>query len=129
MLDQQLARREDERSLVRLDLRRFRLLNDTAGYQAGDETLKRVADILRSHVGDGMPVARLAGNEFAMLVPSESASDAARDLVKAVEAAEFRFGGRDYRLSASAGVVPTLPALVSAERWLRASEDALAASR
>jgi diguanylate cyclase (GGDEF)-like protein len=129
MLDQQLARREDERSLVRLDLRRFRLLNDTAGYQAGDETLKRVADILRSHVGDGMPVARLAGNEFAMLVPSESASDAARDLIRAVEAAEFSFGGRDYRLSASAGVVPTLPALVSAERWLRASEQALASSR
>jgi diguanylate cyclase (GGDEF)-like protein len=129
MLDQQLARREDERSLVRLDLRRFRLLNDTAGYQAGDETLKRVADILRSHVGDGMPVARLAGNEFAMLVPSESAGDAARDLIRAVEAAEFSFGGRDYRLSASAGVVPTLPALVSAERWLRASEQALATSR
>ncbi|SNB59019.1 diguanylate cyclase/phosphodiesterase [Marinobacter sp. es.042] len=129
MLDQQLARREDERSLVRLDLRRFRLLNDTAGYQAGDETLKRVADILRSHVGDGMPVARLAGNEFAMLVPSESAGDAAKDLIRAVEAAEFSFGGRDYRLSASVGVVPTLPALVSAERWLRASEQALATSR
>ncbi|MDY6841694.1 MAG: DUF1631 family protein, partial [Pseudomonadota bacterium] len=128
-LDQQLARREDERSLVRLDLRRFRLLNDTAGYQAGDETLKRVADILRSHVGDGMPVARLAGNEFAMLVPSESAGDAARDLIRAVEAAEFSFGGRDYRLSVSAGVVPSLPALASAERWLRASEQALAASR
>merc|ERR1712000_282622 len=81
------------------------------------------------HVGDGMPVARLAGYEFAMLVPSESASDPARDLIRAVEAAEFSFGGRDYRLSASAGVVPTLPALVSAERWLRASEEALAASR
>ena len=129
MLDQQLARREDERSLVRLDIRRFRLLNDTAGYQAGDETLKRVADILRCHVGDGMPLARLAGNEFAMLVPSENASDAAKDLVQTVEAAEFSFGGRDYRLSASVGVVPTLPAMVSGERWLRASEQALAASR
>ena len=32
-----------------------------------------------------MPVARLAGNEFAMLVPSESASDAARDLIRAVD--------------------------------------------
>lgn len=129
MLDQQLARREDERSLVRLDLRRFRLLNDTAGYQAGDETLRQVADILRSHVGDGMPVARLAGNEFAMLVPSETATEAARNLIQAVEEAEFTFGGRSYRLSANVGVVPTLPALVSAERWLRASEQALAVSR
>lgn len=129
MLDQQLARQEDERSLVRLDLRRFRLLNDTAGYQAGDETLKRVADILREHVGDGMPVARLAGNEFAMLVPSENAVTAAEGLVKAIEQAEFSFEGRTYRLSASVGVVPTLPALVSAERWLRASEQALGAAR
>ncbi|WP_374964527.1 DUF1631 family protein [Spongiibacter tropicus] len=129
MLDQQLARQEDERSLVRLDLRRFRLLNDTAGYQAGDETLKRVADILREHVGDGMPVARLAGNEFAMLVPSENAVTAAEGLVRAIEQAEFSFDGRIYKLSASVGVVPTLPALVSAERWLRASEQALGAAR
>ncbi|MDN6319267.1 MAG: DUF1631 family protein [Marinobacter sp.] len=129
MLDQQLARREDERSLLRLDLRQFRLLNDTAGYQAGDETLKRVADLLRGHVGDGMPLARLAGNEFGMLVPAENADDAARNLIAAVEAAEFVYGGRDYRLSASVGVVPELPGLVSAERWLRASEEALGSAR
>lgn len=125
MLDQQLARREDERSLLRLDLRKLRLLNDTAGYQAGDDTLKRVADLLREHVGGGMPLARLAGNGFGILVPAENANDAARNLIVAVEAAEFFYGGRGYRLSASAGVVPELPGLVSAERWLRASEEAL----
>ncbi|SOB77721.1 diguanylate cyclase/phosphodiesterase [Marinobacter sp. LV10R510-11A] len=129
MLDQQLARREDERSLLRLDLRKFRLLNDTAGYQAGDDALKRVADLLRSHVGDGMPLARLAGNEFGMLVPAEHADDAARNLIAAVEAAEFVYGERDYRLSASIGVVPELPGLASAERWLRASEEALGDAR
>jgi diguanylate cyclase (GGDEF)-like protein len=90
MLDQQLARREDERSLLRLDLRKFRLLNDTAGYQAGDDTLKNVANLLRKHVGDGMPVARLSGNEFGMLVPSENAGDAARGLIAAVENAAER---------------------------------------
>ncbi|MGO1500207.1 MAG: DUF1631 family protein [Marinobacter sp.] len=129
MLDQQLARREDERSLLRLDLRKFRLLNDTAGYQAGDDTLKRVADLLRGQVGGGMPLARLAGNEFGMLVPAENANDAARNLIIALEGAEFVYGGRDYRLSASVGVVPELPGLVSAERWLRASEQALGAAK
>ncbi|MBW4934656.1 DUF1631 family protein [Marinobacter sp. F4206] len=129
MLEQQLARREDERTLVRLDLRRFRLLNDTAGYQAGDETLKMVADLLGRAVEDGMPLARLAGNEFALLVPAENALQMAGELVRSVEAAEFTFDGRTYRLSASAGVVPELPALVSAERWLRASEQALAAAK
>lgn len=129
MLDQQLARREDERTLVRLDLRRFRLLNDTAGYQAGDATLKKVADILGRAVEDGMPLARLAGNEFAMLVPAEHALTMARELVGLIEAGEFNFDGRAYSLSASVGVVPELPGLVSGERWLRASEQALAAAK
>lgn len=129
MLEQQLARREDERTLVRLDLRRFRLLNDTAGYQAGDATLKQVAELLGRAVEDGMPLARLAGTEFALLVPAEHALQTARDLIKSVEAAEFVFDGRTYRLSASAGVVPELPGLISAERWLRASEQALAAAK
>ncbi|MBK1850805.1 DUF1631 family protein [Marinobacter sp. 1-4A] len=129
MLDQQLARREDERSLLRLDLRKFRLLNDTAGYQAGDDALKRVADLLRNHVGDGMPLARLAGNEFGMLVPSENARGAAQDLIAAVEDAEFVYGGRHYQLSACVGVVPELPGLISAELWLRASEQALSDAR
>jgi len=128
-LDQQLARREDERSLLRLDLRNFRLLNDTAGYQAGDETLKNVADMLRKHVGGGMPLARLAGNEFGMLVPAENAGDVARDLIATVEGTEFVHGSSSYSLSASVGLVPELPGLVSAERWLRASEQALSASR
>jgi len=129
MLDQQLARREDERTLVRLDLRGFRLLNDTAGYQAGDATLKKVADILGRAVEDGMPLARLAGNEFAMLVPAENAMQAAQSMIQTLENTGFDFDGRSYSLSASVGVVPELPALVNAERWLRASEQALATAK
>jgi len=129
MLNQQLARREDQRSLIRLDLRRFRLLNDTAGYQAGDTTLKKMAGVLGRFVEDGMPLARLAGNEFAMLAPSETALQVAQAMVAAVEQLELVFDGRSYRLSASAGVVPELPALVNGERWLRASEQALAKAK
>ncbi|WP_342631299.1 DUF1631 family protein [Marinobacter alkaliphilus] len=129
MLEQQLARREDSRTLLHLDLRGFRLLNDTAGYQAGDETLKQVAELLCRHVGDGMPVARLAGNEFAMLVAEEQGQDVAAALIEAIESAEFAFGGRQYTLSANVGLVAELPALVSAERWLRSSEQALSQAR
>jgi len=125
ILEQQLAIREDERALVRLDLRQFRLLNDTAGYQAGDQALKQVADILRSHVGGGMPLARLAGNEFALLLPAENALEAAREIVEAIEKTEFNFESGTYHLSASAGLAPELPGLADAERWLKASEDAM----
>ncbi|MEX2476281.1 DUF1631 family protein [Marinobacter sp.] len=129
MLDQQLARREDERALVLLDLRQFRLLNDTAGYQAGDETLRQVADMLRARVGDGMPLARLAGNEFAWLLPAETAVDTTEAIIGDIEACEFTFAGRHYRLSASAGLATELPALATAERWLMAAEQAMKTSK
>ena len=129
MLEQQLARREDSRALLHLDLRGFRLLNDTAGSQAGDEALRQVAALLCQHVGDGMPVARLDGTEFAMLVAAEQATDVADAVIGAMEAAEFTFGNRKYQLSANIGLAPELPALVSAERWLRSSEQALSAAR
>ena len=125
MVEQQLVHHEDNRTLLHLDLRGFRLLSDTAGYQAADQALKRVADILKGHTADGMPVARLADTEFGMLVPSEHDELQARQLLQALEAEKFTFNGRDYQLSANIGLVPELPALVSADRWLRASERAL----
>ncbi|TGN38721.1 DUF1631 family protein [Marinobacter confluentis] len=129
MLEQQLVIREDERALVRLDLRQFRLLNDTAGYQAGDQALKQVADILRSHVGDGMPLARLSGNEFALMLPAENALEGARGIVDAIEKTEFKFDTGIYHLSASAGLAAELPGLADAERWLKASEEAMKSAK
>ena len=129
MLEQQLARREDSRTLLQLDLRGFRLLNDTAGYQAGDETLKRVAEVICRHVGDGMPVARPGGNEFAMLVPEEQGPEIAKALLEAIAAEPFEYGGRRYTLNANVGLAPELPALISAEKWLKAAEQALNSAR
>lgn len=129
MLDQQLAGREENQALLYLDLRGFRLLNDTAGYQAGDEVLKRLADILCRQAESGRPVARLAGNEFAMLVSAEQGNAIAKALIGTLEAERFEFGGNQYALSANVGLVPDLPVLINGERWLRASEQALAAAR
>jgi len=129
MVEQQLVRHEDDRTLLHLDLRGFRLLSDTAGYQAADRALKQVAELLCQHAVDGMPVARLGDTEFAMLVAGEQGETIAHQLVSAIEAEEFAFEGRRYQLSANIGLVPELPALVSAERWLRASGTALNAAR
>ncbi|SFL85577.1 DUF1631 family protein [Marinobacter zhejiangensis] len=124
MLEQQLARHEDERTLVILDLRQFRLLNDTAGYQAGDEALKDAAKVLEQRVGDGMPLARLAGNEFGFLLPTETAEADARAIIAAVEAMVIKHDDRVYHLSANAGLAPALPVLSTPERWLRAADEA-----
>jgi len=129
LLDQQLACTGDARAVVRLDLCHLRILNDAAGYQAGDQCLRLVADILRRQLGRDTPLARLAGREFAMLVPAEQAQTTATAVIGAITAADFCFGGRRYPLSANAGVVPGSAVLINGERWLRVSEQALQQAR
>lgn len=124
VLEQQISRHEDERTLVRLDVRQFRLLNDTAGYAAGDRALKDIASILQSRVGDGMPLARLGGDEFGFLLGAEEAEQTLELIVADIEQLRPTAGGRHYDLSASAGLAPQLSVLTTAERWLKASEQA-----
>ena len=124
MLEPQLSRHEDERTLVRLDLRQFRLLNDTAGSAAGDEALRRVAGILRDKIADGQPLGRLGGDQFGFLLASEDAGPMVAAIMHAIETLELNWQGRRYRLTASAGLAPQLPVFTTAARWLRATDEA-----
>jgi diguanylate cyclase (GGDEF)-like protein len=55
-----------------LDLDRFKSVNDTHGHSAGDTLLQMVAARLQAVVGATAIVARMAGDEFAVLVTSSS---------------------------------------------------------
>jgi len=50
-----------------LDVDRFKEINDTAGHQAGDQVLRRVAAALVSNVRDGDAVCRYGGDEFLII--------------------------------------------------------------
>lgn len=79
-----------EAALVYIDLDGFKAINDRFGHAAGDETLKRVAEILASGVRESDIIARLGGDEFAVILNRAGVAAAeikAESLAEAVEAA------------------------------------------
>jgi diguanylate cyclase (GGDEF)-like protein/PAS domain S-box-containing protein len=56
-------------SLILLDVDHFKSYNDSFGHPAGDEVLRRLADILRDHARTHDLAARYGGEEFILLTP------------------------------------------------------------
>lgn len=90
-----------------VDLKRFKVINDSLGHEAGDRVLEEVAGRLRGAVRERDTVARVGGDEFAVLledVEGEANALAAADrLVRAFED-EVQIGGQKVAVEASVGV-------------------------
>ncbi len=102
------ARREASRAaLVFVDLDRFKHINESMGYTAGDELLREAARRLTERAGDSGTVCRLGGDEFAVILDgvrhSEDAGTAAGSLLAALSAG-FPLGPSEVFTGASAGI-------------------------
>lgn len=63
-------------SLAMFDIDNFKYYNDTFGHMKGDETLKRIADALKTKSRKCDIVARYGGEEFAVVIPATSKENA-----------------------------------------------------
>lgn len=99
--------------LVFADLDGLTQINDTLGHLRGDEALIEAAEIFREAFRGSDIIARMGGDEFAILAldASESLPERLIDRLQECIAAHNARGERDYTISVSVGIVPIDPRL------------------
>jgi diguanylate cyclase (GGDEF)-like protein len=117
-------------SLLLIDIDHFKNFNDTNGHVAGDDVLKKMGQILKSHVREDDVVARYGGEEFVLLYPGATkvlAVKLAEVLRRAVES--HPFPGRERQPLGSvtiSGGVATFPEDATTDvELIRAADQAL----
>ncbi len=108
-----------------LDLEQFSVVNNTFGYEGGDRALVEASRLLKLELGEDGLLARIGGDEFAMLLENCSLDDALRvtsRLTGAFRAYRFTSDDKSLSLSFSAGLVVIGPESDSIESLLQAAE-------
>ena len=94
-------------SLIYLDLDRFKLVNDTYGHDFGDRILQIIGERLRGKSGELIHVARIGGDEFAILlnvhVGSPRVDETCGDLVRLLNE-RIELDGRVFHVEGAMGI-------------------------
>jgi diguanylate cyclase (GGDEF)-like protein len=126
---QSAGRNGSRLALVIMDIDRFRIFNDSLGRRAGDELLKAIADRCASTAPDPELLARLVGDQFAVLIPEAEAADHVARIVerrnRAIFGAPIRIEDRELRLTAKFGIAVFPDDSGDADALLRHAEEAL----
>jgi Amt family ammonium transporter len=126
-----LSRYDGHAALVMLDVDHFKAVNDTHGHDIGDEVLVTLARRLTEVARGNDTVARLGGEEFAVLVnqaTQDEAMIAAERLRTAIAGAPFDASIGALPVTASLGVA-SLDAHATVDEALKAADDALYAAK
>lgn len=115
-----------------IDLDHFKQVNDTGGHAAGDALLRDVAHALAAQVRLSDTVARMGGDEFAVLLghcPLPQAQTLAEKLRGAVVAYRLAWEGQSFGVGASIGLVQVDGSFQTAADVLRAADAACYAAK
>jgi diguanylate cyclase (GGDEF)-like protein/PAS domain S-box-containing protein len=101
---------DDKRgALLLLDLDQLQVINDSCGNAAGDHLIQWVASLVRERLRDADILARVGGDEFAILVPDshlEAALKLADEIHSSLRNFRFVWQDRSFSVGASIGAVP-----------------------
>ena len=94
-------------AVIMIDIDHFKYFNDTFGHAAGDRVLTEIAQICKKNLRNIDILARLGGEEFAVILPSTTAVNAetvAENLRVAIAAAKLEFVSEKIKITASFGI-------------------------
>jgi diguanylate cyclase (GGDEF)-like protein len=113
-------------ALIVLDLNDFKAVNEAHGPRAGDRVLIAVAEALANRLRDSDLLARVGGNQFAVLLPQAKPHEAERvsQALEDVVGEELQLPGK-RRMEASVGFAPFTATLASVEEVQLAAEAAM----
>jgi diguanylate cyclase (GGDEF)-like protein len=115
-------------ALLMMDLDRFKSINDNQGHSAGDQVLRRVAEVFRRQLPSGTQLFRFGGEEFTIVAPGAALNDAlllAENVRQALE--QYRTTAQPdlaAPITVSTGVAVLRPG-ESINAWLSRADSAL----
>ena len=125
-------RRSETLGVLLANLDRFKKVNESLGREAGDQLLREVAARVKSSLREVDTIARLGGDEYAILVEGAAAP---KDVVEVAEklmqslAAPFEIKGHEIFISASIGVAASANGASLAAKLLESAEIAAARAK
>lgn len=124
--------REQQASMLMLDLDNLKHINDRYGHAAGDQALSQIAHVCRGALSANDVLGRLGGDEFGVLLPAmghAEAAQVAQRLLAAVRASVYPFSD-DIRPSMSIGIATTQSDTDDYDSlWMRADSALYVAKR
>ncbi|WP_130493898.1 GGDEF domain-containing protein [Motilibacter rhizosphaerae] len=118
-------------ALVYCDLDGFKVVNDELGHDAGDQAICASAERLRAVTRASDTVARVGGDEFAILLQDAASADLVAERIVAAFAQPASVAGAEVRLGASVGVAVVGPddAPVTPSELLHRADTAMYAAK
>ncbi len=115
-------------ALLIIDLDHFKLINDRYGHQAGDVVLRQVASALNADTHNDLIMARIGGEEFAVVLPEHDADQATRfaqGLCDAIAVLSLHEQAGAKRVTISIGVAIWAEGMAGSSDFLRAADAEL----
>lgn len=121
-------RNQDEvLAVAMIDLDKFKHVNDTYGHGCGDELLRQVSSLFLSNLPDNGFIARMGGDEFAVVLPVITFEQTVGDLKRLVDCLSkpIRVEGYELSMSISIGAAFSQKSIALSENLLRFADVAL----